>query len=111
MKAEKYEAALAQLEKVKVHHQECPYLWILRGDLIQLLDTQDGPPLKEAGISYRKAVMLDSNNVYAIESLAHFYDAIEQQPERARYYANIFIKKVKQSLSDMEQILKEKLNA
>jgi uncharacterized protein (DUF433 family) len=86
------------------HQQECPYLWILRGDLIQLYETQKGPPLNEAAVSYRKALKLNPHDLSAIESLALFYDAVVQKPAWAKRYAGAYIEKVRQSLSEMELI-------
>ena len=107
MKAEKFGAALAKLERVLPRHQECSYLWTLRGDLIQLHETQEGPPLKEAAASYRKALKLDPNNLYAIESLAHFYDAVDLKPARAKHYAEAYIAKAKRRLAEMERVATE----
>lgn len=69
-KAKKFERALANLEKLLARHKECPRLWNLRGDLIQLLETQDGPPLAEAAKSYKTALRLNRNNLETLESLA-----------------------------------------
>jgi len=91
--------------------QECPYLWTLRGDLIQLLETQEGPPLKEAAASYSKALNLNPNNLEAVESLAYFYDAVDPNPEKAMRYAKVYIEKAKQGLLAMEQIVAAKSEA
>ena len=107
MKAEKFGAALAKLDKDLPRHQECSYLWILRGDLIQLQETQEGPPLKEAAASYRKALKLDPNNLYAIESLAHFYDAVDLKPAKAKRYAVTYIAKAKRGIAEMERVVAE----
>ena len=105
VKEEKYALALARLESLLMHQQECPYLWTLRGDLIQLYETQDGPPLKEAAISYRKALRLDPHDLYAIKSLAHFYDAVEPKPATAKRYAEAYIAKAKCGLAEMERVI------
>jgi Tfp pilus assembly protein PilF len=105
VKAEKYERALKKIEGAIASHKECPYLWLLRGDLIQLLQTLDGPPLKAAASSYSKALKLNPNNLEAIESLAHFYDAVVPAPVKAKRYARIYIETVKQSLCEMERIV------
>ena len=107
IKAEKFGRALAKLERMLPRHQECPDLWIMRGDLIQLHETQEGPPLKEAATSYRKALKLDPNNLDAIESLAHFYDAVDLKPARAKHYAEAYIAKAKCGLAEMERVVTE----
>jgi tetratricopeptide (TPR) repeat protein len=105
MKSQRFERALAALEKVLKREQECPYLWILRGDLIQLLERKDGPPLREAAASYSKALKLNPNNLEAIESLAHFYDAVDPKPVMAKRYAGLYVKKAMKSLSEMKRVL------
>jgi hypothetical protein len=68
-KAKKFGKALAGLEQLLARNKECPYLWNLRGDLIQLLETQDGPPLAEAAKSYKTSLRLNSNDMEALENL------------------------------------------
>jgi hypothetical protein len=75
--------------------------------LIQLFDSLDGPPLKEAAKSYSQALKLNPNNLEAIEGLAHFYDAVDPKPSRAKRYAAMYIEKAGQGLSGMNQILTE----
>ncbi len=105
MRSGKYSLALAKLERMLEHQQECPYLWILRGDLIQLYETQKGPPLNEAAISYRKALRLNPHDLSAIESLAHFYDAVVQKPASGPSVTPAHTsRKVRQNLSEMELI-------
>jgi tetratricopeptide (TPR) repeat protein len=104
-KAKKFEKALASLEKLLARHRECPHLWNLRGDLIQLLETQDGPPLAEAAKSYKTALRLDPNNLETLESLAHFYDAVEPKPATAKRYAQGYIAKAKRGIAEMERVI------
>jgi tetratricopeptide (TPR) repeat protein len=104
-RAKKFEKALASLEKLLARHKECPHLWNLRGDLIQLLDTQDGPPLGEAAKSYKTALRLDPNNLETLASLAHFYHAVEPKPETAKRYAEAYIVIAKRGLAEMERVI------
>src|SRR4051812_3211768 len=90
--ANKFEEALTQIDRLIEQDAENPYLWNLRGDLIQLLPTMDGPPLSEAGKSYRKALKLNPNDLETLGGLAHFYDAVEQKPLEAKKYAKEYIK-------------------
>lgn len=106
-KAKKFEKALTRLEKLLARHKECPHLWNLRGDLIQLLETQDGPPLAEAATSYKTALKLNPNGLETLESLAHFYDAVEPKPARAKHYAEAYIAKAKRGLAEMERVVAE----
>jgi hypothetical protein len=107
-KAKKFVKAFAKLEKLLRRHRECSHLWNLRGDLIQLLDTQDGPPLIEAAASYKTALKSNPNDIEALESLAHFYDAVDPKPASAKHYAEAYIANVKRGLSEMERIIAEK---
>ncbi|HXP61576.1 MAG TPA: hypothetical protein VN829_13850 [Dongiaceae bacterium] len=104
-KAEQFEKALAGLEELMIHHKDCPHLWNLRGDLIQLVETQDGPPLAEAEKSYKRALRLNANDLEALESLAHFYDAVDPNPAKAKRYAEAYIARAKRGLSEMERVI------
>jgi predicted Zn-dependent protease len=107
IRKEKYSLALENLEQLLLSQQESPYLWTMRGDLIQLIETENGPPLKQAAISYRKALKLDPHDLYAIKSLARFYYAVDQQPAKAKEFAASFVEKATQGISEMEQIISE----
>ncbi len=103
-RAKKFGKALTKLEKLLARHKECPHLWNLRGDFIQLLDTQAGPPLTEAAKSYKVALRIDPNNLETLESLAHFYDAVEPKPARAKRYAQAYIANAKRGVVEMERV-------
>jgi Tfp pilus assembly protein PilF len=60
MKREEFQEAFSQVEEALKHNKECPGLWNVRGDLIQLLEAASAPPLAEAAKSYRRALKLDS---------------------------------------------------
>ncbi len=105
--AEKFDEALATLDKLLARDNECPHLWNLRGDLIQLLDTEAGPPLSEAGRSYEKALAINPDDLEALECLAHFYDAIDPEPVKAKQYAAAYISRAKRGLAEMERVLAE----
>jgi predicted Zn-dependent protease len=107
VKEEKYARALKRLDALLRRQQDRPYHWTLRGDLIQLYETQDGPPLKEAAVSYLKALKLDPFDLYAIKSLARFYDAVSPRPATAKRYAEAYIAKAKRGLAEMESIIAE----
>ena len=109
MGTKKFEQALAALERLLKRHSECADLWILRGDLIQLLDAEDGPPLNEAAASYSKALRLNPNCLETIEGLAHYYDAVDHNPIKARRYAERYIQRATKSISEMERIIADTL--
>jgi len=105
MRRKKFQTAFSQVEKALKHYKECPNLWNIRGDLIQLIEAKDAPPLSEAAKSYRRALKLNPNCLESIESLAHYYDAVDPQPAKARYYANVYVKKAEDILYQMKKIL------
>jgi predicted Zn-dependent protease len=104
---DKLEEALSQIQDLLSREKQSPYLWILRGDLIRLLNTENGPPLHEAAESYLNALALNPNDLEALESLAHFYAAVDRNPGEARKYANAYLEKAKDSVAAMECILTE----
>jgi hypothetical protein len=106
-KAKQFKLALTELDKLLKRHKECPHLWNLRGDLIQLLETQDGPPLADAAAGYKSALRLCPDDLEALESLAHFYDAVDPEPVKAKRFARAYIAKVRRGLREMERILEE----
>jgi len=85
--------------------QTNPYLWNLRGDIIQLLDIPDGPPLSEVERSYLKALEIDPEGLESIESLAHYYDAVSADVEQSKKYAALYLRKTSKSCAAMEAIL------
>jgi tetratricopeptide (TPR) repeat protein len=105
MQQDKMEEALVEIEKLIEIHDDCPFLWVLRGDLIQSLPTKDGPSLEEAGRSYLMALRFNPNDLEAIESLANFYDCIEDKPTEAKKYAAAYIERATKSLQAMERII------
>ena len=100
-RARRFEKALAEVERLLKKHADDPRLWNIRGDLIQLLDSTDGPPLAEAGKSYRKALELNPNDLEAMEGLAHFYDAVELNRSKARKFAGMYLEKAKQRVAEI----------
>src|SRR4051812_45785041 len=105
MDEQEFEAALSEVDRLLAKESGNAYLWNLRGDLVQLLDTKDGPPLAQAAESYRKALEINPNDLEAIEGLAHFYDVIERRPSEAKKYAKQYLDKTKKSLLEMNRIL------
>jgi tetratricopeptide (TPR) repeat protein len=73
-------------------------LWCRRGDLIQLgsEDTAELYTLGDARTSYERALQLVPEHVEALESLGHFFDAVEPDPVAAEGY---FVKAVERGAS------------
>lgn len=106
-KQDKLQEALSQVDSLLSLQTESPYLWNLRGDLLQMQDTMDGPPLEESARCYLKALELNANDLEAMESLAHFYDAVNVKPAKAKKFAKAYIEKTKTSIRAMERILRD----
>jgi hypothetical protein len=58
--------------------------------------------------SYKKALRLDSDNLESLESLAHFYDAVEPKPTTAKRYAETYIAIAERRLTEMKRIVNDR---
>jgi tetratricopeptide (TPR) repeat protein len=56
------------------------------GDLIQLLDETSEYDLADAEAAYLRAIEIDPTYAEGYSSLGYFYDAVNDDPERARPY-------------------------
>jgi tetratricopeptide (TPR) repeat protein len=61
-------------------------LWCQRGDLIQLGSAGVRHTLEDARASYERALAIDPDNAEPLESLGHFFDAVDPQPILAESY-------------------------
>lgn len=62
-------------------------LWVMRGDLIQLIDyDEEMHPLSEVERSYRMAIIADPTNADAYNELGFFLDAVMSNPKKAKQY-------------------------
>lgn len=59
-------------------------LWCLCGDLLQLGEDDKKYELSDALSSYTKAIEIDPNYAEAYESIGYYYDAIDDDPEKAK---------------------------
>lgn len=84
---------------------DCPYLLVLQAVLIQAQRTEGPLGLKDAERSLLKAYATDAGYLPAIEELAHYYDAVEPDEEKARAYARQYIDGTSEPLSRMREIL------
>lgn len=101
-----FNEALSEVELDLEQKKDCPYLWLLRGNLIQLSEPASPKPLEEAEKSYLKALELDPDYIQAMESLAHFYDIVIPDKKRAHKFANLAQTRVKEIGEDMIEILR-----
>ena len=84
-----------------------PYLHILKAELILLSEGHDALPLKEAERAYLKAHKINPNDLEAIEGLAHYYDAVDPNPSKARAFAKSYLVKSSSAASRLRKILRE----
>ncbi len=103
-KGQKYNEALCVLELSLKGASDCPYLWLLRGHLVQLSTEPQSLTLKDAEISYLRALEIDPDYVEALESLAHFHDVVIPTKVRAREYAQLVLKRIEIMSSSMRKI-------
>jgi tetratricopeptide (TPR) repeat protein len=103
-----FDSALQELNALIQDNCIAPFLWNLRGDLIQLSNGERaGFKLKDAVESYKRALALNPNDQDALESLAHYYDGVEPHSAKAKRYAKQFVKAVQPALKNMQKILAE----
>jgi hypothetical protein len=98
---QQFDAALAETELLLSQNQCSPYLWVLKGDLIQL---SEHGSLNDVVASYKTALDLNSADLDALASLAHFYDAVQSNAESARRYATKYISLAEKGLLEMQKI-------
>jgi len=106
-KAEQFDDALQLVDQLLADSAECPYLLVTRGILIQLLDHKNGPPLSEAEQNFLTALSLAPGNLDAMEELAHYYDAVAPNPDKAKFYAAEYLKKAEPALEKIRSILSD----
>jgi tetratricopeptide (TPR) repeat protein len=104
-KSQQFDSALTLVDRLLSESPECPYLLVTRGMLIQLLDHQEGPPLEEAEKAFLKALSLAPGNLEALEELAHYYDAVAPNVQKAKLYAAEYLKKAEPALEKVRTIL------
>jgi tetratricopeptide (TPR) repeat protein len=105
--AEKFDEALTKIDELLIRYPDSPSLLVSRGMAIQLLDHQHGPPLGEAERSFLRALEVDPNSLRAIENLAHYYDAVADDPVKAKHFAREYISRVEPALEEMRSILRD----
>ncbi|MGB6716247.1 MAG: hypothetical protein WBE47_04770, partial [Candidatus Acidiferrales bacterium] len=104
-KARQFDKALALVDRLLSQSPECPYLLVSRGILIQLLDHGEGPPLEEAERSFLEALTFAPDNLDTLEELAHYYDSVAPNAEKAKFYAEQYLKRAEPALEKIKKIL------
>jgi len=99
-----YSDALREVEVDLKSKDDCPYLWLLRGNLVQLSQEPPHLRLEEAENSYIRSLALDPDYIEAMESLAHLYDIVIPDKKRACDYARLALRRIELIAADMKQI-------
>ncbi len=100
----RHEEALHHIKELLAKDESNPSYWVVLGDLIQL--QQEEPllyTLKDAEEAYLKAIEIDPRSLAALEELFHFYHAVIQDYEKAAKYANLFLDRIRLTLSKIEE--------
>lgn len=61
-------------------------LWVMRGNLLELINFECDIPLNEAAKCYRHAIKADSSFIEAYEDMGYFLDAVMANPRKARQF-------------------------
>ena len=73
----RYSRALARVDQLLKEWPDNVHLLTLRGNLIQLQETEKGPTLHDAKQALERAVQLDEESPRALIELGHFLNAAE----------------------------------
>jgi hypothetical protein len=96
--------ALELTAKILEGEPECPYLLVLQAVLIQAQDTDTPFTLRDAEASLLRAVDVEPGYLLALEELAHYYDAVEPDADKARSYARRYLERGASVLAAMREI-------
>jgi predicted Zn-dependent protease len=105
MKAERYAEALGVVVRLLEKNRASPYLLQTKADLIQLQDNSDAPPLDEVEQCLLQAHRMNPNDSEIIEDLAHYYDAVSADDDKAKQYATLYLKKIDGGMKAMKKII------
>lgn len=61
-------------------------LWVMRGDLLQLVNFELDVPLNESSKCYRQAIKADPFFAEAYEEMGYFLDVVMANPRKAKRY-------------------------
>lgn len=73
---------IVEVEVALARHSDCPDLWILKGNMIEMTG-DNGPPLDLALESYQKAVEVSSSCGEGYAEIGHYHDVITENLEEA----------------------------
>ena len=105
-RADEISRALELSSALLKKYTDCPYLLVLHSILIRHDNSEQlSHTLRDAEESLLRAHSVDRSYLPALEELAHFYDAVDSNPERARAFAAAYIEKGQKVLDEMRAIV------
>jgi tetratricopeptide (TPR) repeat protein len=75
---------LALVDEATKSHENSAVLWTMRGDLLQLLESDY--PLKESEQCYRRAIKADPRYAEAYEEMGRFLEFVMSKPRKAKRF-------------------------
>lgn len=102
-----FDEALLLVSDLCAKNPYSPYLWIVRARLEILEGGSDSNPFGDAEKFLLCAYQINPNDIEALEELAHFYDVIEPNREKAQRFASLLIEKIEILERDMKNILED----
>jgi len=97
--------ALAGTNALLGAHPDCPYLLVWQAILIQVQGPDSTQTLDDAEASLIRAHTIDPNYLPALEELAHFYDAVKCNREKAREFASRYIQRSQKIVNNLRTII------
>jgi hypothetical protein len=97
--------ALALVNALVLERADCPYLLVWQAILIQVQDPVGPQTLEDAEAGLLQAYATDPNYLPAIQELAHYYDAVRPDADKALAFATQYIEKSQKILDEMRQII------
>ena len=107
MEGRLFDEALLLVSDLCTKNPYSPYLWIVRARLEMLEGGSDSNPFGDAEQFLLSAHQINPNDIDALEELAHFYDVIEPNREKAQRFASLLLEKIAILERDMKNILED----
>ena len=80
------EETISLIDQAVKDYPKSEKLWIMRGDLFQLIDFEMDSPLEESLNCYKKALEINPESAEANFEMASFLNNVLDQPEKAHAF-------------------------
>ncbi len=107
MQSKVFDKALVLAGDLCAKNPLSPYLWIVRARLEMLVGGSDEDPFGAAESFLLAAYKINQNDMEVLEELAHFYDVIVPDREKAKQFGVLLLEKLKLLERDMDDIVYE----